>query len=413
MGFRFDFYSCLLDEVKQFSFDLPETSGLPFLARQMAENKNFSPACAVSILRQLDDLYDAGLISEAEYFADLLNTALRKKIRIQETVYRQILKCRDLFPYSNEEQYEEIHKKIDEEKEYRFFYRRAQEILLSLEDQKQSCADEGIKQIRKLSEMFMYEALVQEAKAYLYDVGFSVNRNRNSRPRKIDRSMQMIDSYFERKDSAYFLQGYDPNRSHINDLDRETIAETERLFSAMDLDPEFDSVVVPVLIDPETGAGLYIYGMESYEDDTPVYLDNQEIKRRAMNGHHCFYTIFEYWGSYRETDDSDYAPGNLIYRQYVSNEGSRHEKTGYIDLSDALHDYKRVIRDRVSDMFMYNEHMPKDCPERFRKYFPQEMPYEEPSELNKERMASYKEKEKEAVREDRENIRKDASRVYY
>ena len=139
--------------------------------------------------------------------------------------------------------------------------------------------------------MFMAEALVQEAKAYLYDAGFSINQGGNGKPRKIDRSMQMIDSFFEREDAAYFLAGYDPKKKPANELDREKLDETERLFAAMDPDPRFDAAVVPVIIDPETGAGLYIYGMESDED--PIYLENEILSARAESGHHCFCTIFE------------------------------------------------------------------------------------------------------------------------
>ena len=409
MGFRYDFYTCLLDEVKQFSFDLPETGELPFLARQLAQNKNFSPASAATVLRKLDESYNTGTIKEAEYLAGLLNTALEKKIRIQETVFRQIVSCRDLFPYADKEEREKIHREIDEEKEYRFFYRRAKEILASLKEEKKVCSRKAAREIGKLSEMLMAEALVQEAKAYLYDAGFAVNRNKNSKPRKIDRSMQMIDSFFEREDAAYFLEGYDPKKNPANELDREKFDETERLFAAMDPDPRFDAVVVPVIIDPETGAGLYIYGMESDED--PIYLENEILSARAKSGrHHCFYTIFEYWGSPRDSDDSDYAPGRLIYRQYISNEGSRNESTGYIDLIDAFHDYKKVIRDRVNEMYTFNEYLPKNCPERFLKYFPQEEG--KPSGLNQEKYEVYREEEKAAVRK-QEEIRKDASSVYY
>ena len=409
MGFRSDFYSLLLDEVKQFSFDLPETSALPFLAAQLAENKNFSASSAVSILRKLDEQYYAKEIDERKYFYGLLNVALDKKIRIQEKVFQQILLCRDLFPYPGRKQYEKIHEETGEERIYRLYYRKAEEILHSLEKEDLKPITEKTTAIEQLSYMFISEALVQEAKAYLYDAGFSVNQTKQKNIRKLDHSMQMVDSFFERKDSAYFLQGYDPRSASGTIPDSEKILETKKLFSLLDRDADFDSVVVPVVIDPETGAGLYIYGMET--DDDPVYLNNEVLKRRAMNGHHCFYTIFEYWGSQRDTDDSDYAPGRLIYRQYISNRDSKYESTGYADLEDAIHDFQKVIREDVADMYLYNEKMPEGCPESFRKYFPQDEDEEDLFSADKEKLAIYREAERKAREQDQ--IIKDFSPVHY
>ncbi len=408
MGFRFDFYSHLLDEVKEFSFDLPETSSLPFLAEQLKENKTFSPDSAVSRLRTLDESYDDGMIDEEGYFVGLLDLALQKKIRIQESVFQQILRCRDLFPYQDEKQHEKLHSGIDDEKTYRLYYQQTKEILLSMRKQDHKPFTKTEEPIRKLSQMFMYEALVKEAKDFLYDVGFSVNSKEISRPRKIDRSIQMVDSFFEKEDTAYFLQGYDPRRNIDGSPDKEKILETEKLFSLLDRNADYDSVVIPVVIDPETGAGLYIYGMES--DDDPVYLNNEVIARRAKNGHHCFYTIFEYWGSQRNTDDSYYAPGRLIYRQYISNEGGKFESTGYINLEDAIHDYKKVINERVNDMYMYNVPMPAECPERFRKYFFKDEE-DDISLKDKERLDSYLKEEKAAI--DKKKIVKDHGFVRY
>ena len=405
MGFRKDFYTLLLDEVKQFSFDLPETSDLPFLAKQLAKQKSFSSSSAVSLLRELEKRHEDKKISELEYFRGALNIALEKKIRIQERVFKQILICDALFSASKKNQNEDVEDPFDSSRQYRFFYRKSSEILESLRNTKRS-AHTDADPIKVLIQMFMSEALVQEAKDYLYDAGFSIN-NKTSKPRKADKSMQLLDSFFERKDSAYFLQGYDADNSPGNDLSPEKIEDTKTLFSLMDHDKACDTAVVPVVIDSQSGAGLYIYGMES--DDDPVYLNNDVLMRRARTGHHCFYTIFEYWGSQRDTDDSDYAPGRLIYRQYIKNEGSRYESTGYIDLEDALHDYRKVIRQRFNDMYVYNEHMPKGTPERFIKYFQQNEQRKDQFAFDAKRIEAYKEEEERSAKD----IVKDELPVYF
>ena len=388
MGFRQDFYTLLLDEVKSFSFDLPDHSSLPFLAKELAQNKTFSDNSAVSVLRKLDDEYEEKQIDAKRYFIKLLDTALRKKIRIQEAVFAQIIRCSDLFSYKSRQESDAA----DEEKTYRRFYEKTKQILQFMQAQTERSSIKNDEPLQKLSEMFMAEALVQEAKAYLYDAGFSLN-SKEYKTRKLDRSIQMIDSFFQRKDSAYFLNGYDPDKTSSKELSAEKIDETKKLFSILDGNKDCSSVVIPVIIDPDTGTGLYIYGMES--DDDPVYLNNPIIARRAGNGHHCYYTIFEYWGSPRDSDDSYYAPGRLIYRQYIADEGSRYRSTGYIVLEDAIHDYKTVIRERIADMYIDNPSLPEGCPASFRKYFPEEEDYDDLT-VPKERMDAYLQAEKAA-----------------
>lgn len=403
MGFRTDFYSYLLGEVKEFTLDLPDKSSLPFLARQMAEQKNFAPRSAVVMLRKLDEKYAAGTVSDKEYFISLLDIVLKKKIRIQEAMFRKILALRDRFPFAPDKISPE-----PEGREYRLFYRKAEDIRTSIEEVPEDSDVKRRRALEELSEMVMAEALVAEAKAWLYDAGFPVNSTAMPKPRKMDHSMQLVDAFFRRDGSAYFLDGYD-ERSSVYENDRELIKEAEDLFEIMDADPDYNAAVVPVMIDRATGSGLYIYGMESDDRSNPVYLKNEVIRRRAMFGHSCYYTIFEYCGSYRDTDRRRFpgaAPGRLTYKQYVSNEGSRNESTGYINIEDALYDYRTVIRDRVPLMYEDNMPAPEGCSERFKKYFY----VDEDLDFSFEEYGSYLEEEK---RLDREKINAETFRIRY
>ena len=372
MGFRSDFYTYLLKEVKEFTLDLPDKSRIPFLAAQMGEHKNFSPGSGVALLREADDRYAAGTVSDKEYFVSILDIMLRKKIRIQEAMFNKILAMRDMFSYAGGESYDKIHPELTD-REYRLFYRRTEEIRASMEDVPED-EDPGRRYaLKELSDAVMKEALVAEAKAWLYDAGFPVNNAAAARPRKTDHSMQLMDAFFDREGTAYFLDGYSEGKNSSDpENDRELIAEAEALFEIMDADPDYRCSAVPVMIDRETGSGLYIYGMESDDKSHPVYMKNDVIRRRAMSGHSCYYTIFEYCGSYRDTDRMRFpgaAPGRLTYRQYISNEGSRNESVGYINIEDALYDYKAVIRDRVPVMYEDNMPAPEGCPDRFKRYF--------------------------------------------
>lgn len=415
MGFRSDFYTYLLREVKEFTLDLPDKSQIPFLAAQMGEHKNFSPGSSVALLRESDGKYAAGTLSDREYFVSLLDTMLRKKIRIQETMFSMILAARDRFPYADGESYDRIHQEL-QDREYRLFYKRTEEVRASMEGVPEDNDPKRCSVLKELSDAVMTEALVAEAKAWLYDAGFPVNSAAAARPRKIDHSIQLVEAFFNREGTAYFLDSYlsEKNRSDPEN-DRELITEAETLFEIMDTDPDYSNAAVPVMIDRETGSGLYIYGMESDDKSHPVYMKNDVIRRRAMSGHNCYYTIFEYCGSYRDTDRMRFpgaAPGRLTYKQYISNEGSRNESVGYINIEDALYDYKTVIRDRVPVMYEDNMPAPEGCPDRFKKYFYTDDYTDLPFESEADR-SSYPEEERMNGKIDRERMNAKMFQIRY
>ena len=373
MGFKNDFYSLLLREVSEFTFDLPEKSRIPFLADQLLKSKRFAPNSAVALISDLNERFEKNLTGSADFYRALLDIAINKKIRIQEGLFNEILSCRDLFAYSDDESCRDLHSDTGSGREYRLFYKRTAQIRASMEGIDDSASSAAFSSLRRLSGMLRTESLVMEAKAWLYDAGYSLTSGPDQKPRKIDRSVQLIDEFFKREDSSYTLSGFKENSDRPADsLNEQALVETKQLFDAMDPDPDYSSAVIPVAIDANTGTGLYIYGIESDDPEHPVYLKNEIIRRRASAGHYCYYTIFEYCGSHRDTDRMRFpgsAPGRLTYHQYITNEGSRNESVGYIDLEDAVHDYKEVIRSRVDIMFEDNTVAPAGCPERFRQYF--------------------------------------------
>ncbi|MCR4855229.1 MAG: hypothetical protein K5908_03580 [Erysipelotrichaceae bacterium] len=399
MGFRTDFYSLLLNEVKEFTFDIPSKSSLPFLAEELKKTKKFSSNSAVALLKELDERYAKKQIDERTYFISLLKVALDKKIRIQENVYKQILLCRDLFPYLSQDSREELHSDLTGQREYRLFYKRTEKIFHSLDEGKKSPIGQSDDLIR-LSGMFMAEALVAQAKMWLYDAGYSVNGTETLHQRKIDPSIRMVDDFFQREKTAYFLQGYD--HTYSADINKEDIEDTKELFRLMDKDPDYSCAAIPVLIDPSSGTSLYIYGTESDERAHPVYMENRMLARRAASGHHCYYTIFEYCGSHRDTDRfrfPDAPPGRLTYQQHVTHQTGGNKSVGYIELEDALYDYKQLIAN--GDLSLYGDYMPEPqgCPKRFRKYFSNEEEEDDLFMENSAEIASYKREEEKQKKE--------------
>ena len=369
MGFRSDFYSQLAEEVYDFSLDRDGINKLPFLAKQMKDLKTFAPGSAVSILEKLNEQFQSKEIKEKEFFCSMLETAIRKRIRIQEQIYISAEKCRNMFPnpeYAFEDK--TLFADSDSNKRKRLFYKRIEHILDSMRsvpDEPQPGCD---KALALLSQLLMAEALVAEAKAWLYDSGFPSKKDKDIKPRKIDRSFQLIDRFFEEKklDVQSAL-------SNAGNKDTALKDDTRILYSLMRKDPNYNRAVVPVTVDPSSGTGLYIYGIESDAKNSSYAFGNNKELQRLVNseGYTCYLTIFEYRYSER-TEDEEYpetGPARLTYLQHVINEGSEDECTGYPDLEDAWHDYIQTVNKKDSYFPYENASAPQGCPSYFKQFF--------------------------------------------
>ncbi len=369
MGFRSDFYSQLAEEVYDFSRDRDGINSLPFLAKQMKDLKTFAPGSAVSVLEKLDMQFQSREIREKEYFCSMLETAIKKRIRIQEQIFIAIENCRDMFPHP-EAVFDdpEMFADSDSNKRKRLFYRRTQLILDSMrsvpDEPRRGCD----KALASLSRLLMAEALVAEAKAWLYDSGFPSRKDRDVRPRKIDRSFQLIDRFFEEKrlDIQSALSGSDSKNTSLKD-------DTKTLFSLMRKDPDYSRAVVPVTVDSSSGTGLYIYGIDSDDNKSDYAFGNNRELQRLVNseGYSCYFTIFEYRYSERMEDEEypETGPARLNYLQHVINEGSEDECVGYPNLEDAWHDYIQTVSRKDSYISYENASAPQGCPAYFRQFF--------------------------------------------
>ena len=214
----------------------------------------------------------------------------------------------------------------------------------------------------------MAEALVAEAKTWLYDAGFPSRKEKDAKPRKIDRSFQLIDRFFEEKELTIqsVISNADSSDASLKD-------DAKVLFSLMRKDPDYSRAVVPITVDPSSGTGLYIYGIESDDKNTGYSFGNNRVLQRLVNneGYSCYFTVFEYRYSER-IGDEDYpetGPARLTYLQHVINEGSEDECTGYPNIEDAWHDYVQTVSRKDSYFPYENISAPQGCPEYFRQFF--------------------------------------------
>ena len=369
MGFRSDFYSRLAEEVYDFSLDRDGINNLPFLAKQMKDLKTFAPRSAVAVLETLSNRFRNGDIGNKEYFCSMLETAIRKRIRIQEQIYIAAERCRDMFPHPEAVIDDpEMSASSDSNKRKRLFYRRTQLIL----DSMRPVPDEPLpgcdKALVSLSQLLMAEALVAEAKAWLYDAGFPSRKDKDIKPRKIDRSLLLVDRFFEEKslDMQSALSGADSKDASLKD-------DTKKLFSLMRRDPEYSRAVIPVTVDPSSGTGLYIYGIESDDKNSRYAFGNNRELIRLVNseGYTCYFTVFEYRYTER-VEDGEYpetGPARINYLQHVINEGSEDECVGYPDLDDAWHDYIQAVSRKETYISYENASAPEGCPQYFRQFF--------------------------------------------
>ena len=369
MGFRSDFYSQLSEEVYNFSLDRDGINNMPFLAKQIEDLKTFAPGSAVSVIKRLDAQFRSKEIGEKEYFCSLLETALRKRIRIQEQIYLAAENCWSMFPspdYGSHDQ--AVFASSDSNKRKRLFYKRTQNILDSMSsvpDEPQPGCD---KALISLSRMLLAEALIAEAKAWLYDSGFPSKQGKNVTPRKIDRSFQLIDRFFEEKkraEQSAFSNSSKNNASLKNDA--------KTLFSLMCKNPDYSTAVIPITVDSSSGTGLYIYGIESNDENTEYAFGNNKVLQRLVKSedYSCYYTIFEYRYSDRLEDDEypETGPARLIYLQHIINEDSEDECVGYPNIEDAWHDYIQTVNRKESYISYENASAPSGCPSWFRQFF--------------------------------------------
>ena len=383
MGFRSDFYNQLSEEVYNFSLDRDGINNLPFLAKQMEDLKTFAPGSAYSIIKKLDRQFHNREIQEKEYFCSLLETALRKRIRIQERIFITAEECRSMFPSpSYDPRDQELFAGSDSNKRKHLYYKRTQYIL----DSMRSAPDEPLpgcdKALASLSRLLLAEALVSEAKAWLYDSGFPSKQGKNVTPRKIDRSFQLIDRYFEEKERAEqsAFSNSAKNNASLKD-------DAKNLFSLMCKNPDYSTAIIPITVDSSSGTGLYIYGIESDDENGAYAFGNNKILQRLVKSENytCYYTIFEYRYSERLEDEEypETGPARLTYLQHVINEDSEDECVGYPNIDDAWHDYIQAVNSKKDSYISYeNASAPPGCPLYFRQFFSDYDPEQQAYEIN-------------------------------
>lgn len=201
----------------------------------------------------------------------------------------------------------------------------------------------------KLTENLQRDILTVDVHTLLYDAGFS----NGGRPRKKDKSMDIMDAYFRYVGDNPFSGGtgyveipggYTTWDEYYNACDnvRDRLNSDKRASA-------YQNVFMPMWIDNDTGGGIFLIGKRQFAENADV--------RLASN---CEFGVVYFYG----TD------GGSAFEFSAFQEGTFDENV-FPGMSEAVswfrnYDYKA---DSMEEYRWYNGDAPAGCPEVFLKYF--------------------------------------------
>lgn len=201
----------------------------------------------------------------------------------------------------------------------------------------------------KLTENLQRDILTIDVHTLLYDAGFS----NGGRPRKKDKSMDIMDAYFRYVGDNPFSGGtgyveipggYTTWDEYYNACDnvRDRLNSDKRASA-------YQNVFMPMWIDNDTGGGIFLIGKRQFAENADV--------RLASN---CEFGVVYFYG----TD------GGSAFEFSAFQEGTFDENV-FPGMSEAVswfrnYDYKA---DSMEEYRRYNGDAPAGCPEVFLKYF--------------------------------------------
>lgn len=218
---------------------------------------------------------------------------------------------------------------------------------------------------RDLHEELLKCALEVDARTFLYDAGFPASaQEAGAAPRKKDRLLDMLDAYCE--ENRYFLQrrtfaGQGARGGQT--LDEEQRGRIEAFYRMLrdGKDAAFSRVVIPVQIDPLSGAGLYIMGKNRFGSAPAI--------QKRIRGN-CCYVCF-YLGDIDIDEEVE-----AIMFSWIPGEKERGvdecltDMCGFPSLDEALSWYQELFQQKAYGYFReLNSAPPPNCPRELSVYF--------------------------------------------
>lgn len=334
MGIRADFYQALRQEFQ-------DGQRASFLYRYLQRERRASPReDDYAHLERGFALYQAGQASQRDYLRLALAVLVKNgKLRLDKgrdllAEYGRALGGGDFFQG----------KRRDRD--------RYQALLTALEKDVTPMEPQAVETLHR---EVLSAILIQDAQTYLYDAG-----------RKKNRDMAIFEARCEEKELVLV-----PRRGQgagQGPLTAQELASWEALFAALRREKR-RKVLIPIRIDPQTGAGLFIVGIAYY----PKKFQTSPQRKS------CYYAYF-YLDGYEAEDDV-----SLVYR-FIPEE--LEDLTGTLDfpsLAEAEQWYRHMLLEDAGGFFRCNGAPPRGCPPELRRYFQtQEAPREDRAALVRE-----------------------------
>lgn len=177
-------------------------------------------------------------------------------------------------------------------------------------------------------------AVRRDAQTFLYDAG-----------RKKDRNLALLDAYCESR--GLTLNGGGGSGGALTAAERE---RWERLFALLRKEKR-RGCLLPIRVDPLTGAGLYIVGSAYYPEG---------MIWREKSPQACYYACFYLDEAAAEGDIS------LIFRSFQE---ELEAMCALPDLTEAERWYRAMLREDGRGFYRRNGPAPAGCPEELKRYF--------------------------------------------
>ncbi len=334
MGIRTDFY----DALRQ---DFQDGQQASFLYRYLKRERQASPKeDDYAHLERRYAQYQAGQASQRDYLRLALEVLIKNgKLRLNKgrtllAEYGRTLGGADFFRG----------KRRDRDK-----YRA---LLTALEG---DVTPMKSRDVDVLHQELLSAILVRDAQTYLYDAG-----------RKKNRDMAMLEALCEDKELVLAPRG--AQGAAQGSLTAAELEAWEALFAALRQDKKAD-VLIPIRIDPQTGAGLFIVGVHHYPKQFQTTLKNKS----------CYYAYFYLDGVDSELDIS------LVYRFVPEDLVDLAGTLDFPSLAEAERWYHYMLREDAGRCFRCNDDPPKGCPPELLRYFqPQESPEDDLAQEGRE-----------------------------
>lgn len=183
--------------------------------------------------------------------------------------------------------------------------------------------------------------LKRDVATLLYDAGYSGDAEKNSRTRKKDRSMDMLDAYCRKNGISLFAAERGKAASDAGDED-EYYKSCDKLLEMLNAEKRND-VFLPLMVDNVSGASVCIIGKDYYPRNFTTINKS------------CVYGYVRYNGVDRDTSMAC----EIDIQKYDM--PSMQEAVLWLD--------KYVIADTIEAYQDYNGDMPEGCPVMFRSFF--------------------------------------------